>query len=391
MGLGGNNYNNIDNINANNNFNNNGRARGIASLSLGIFMKTYKQLFEKLISMENLENAYWNARKGKSNNLAICEFEKHWQLYLVTLHAELKNKTYQPKPLKTFVLRDPKTRTICVSNFRDRIVHHALVNVLQPIFESRFIHDSYASRKGKGTLPALKRFDTFLRKVTQNGKLVPGARNANAVCGYALKADIKHYFDTVDHAVLLNSISKRIKDYGVLWLVKIILEHYNSGIPGKGMPLGNWTSQFFANVYLNELDQYVKHKLKAKYYIRYVDDFVILNKSKTTLQEHLAQIRKFLATLEIELHPTKCAIMPLSQGVGLLGFKVFYTHKRIRRRNILKIYRRISELLDNYKMKTINCQDVLDVLQGWNAYAMHANTYHLRQRITAIVEQELES
>ncbi len=241
-------------------------------------MKTYNGLFDKLVSMENLETAYWKACKRKSNNPVVREFEKHWQLHLVTLHAELKNKNYQPKPLRTFVLRDPKTRTICVSDFRDRIVHHALVNILQPIFEPRFIHDSYASRKGKGTLPALKRFDYFLRKVTNNGKLAPDARNANAVCGHALKADIKHYFDNVDHAVLLNIIAKRIKDKDVLWLVRTVLNHYNSGIPGKGMPLGNWTSQFFANIYLNELDQYVKHQPPSNYYISYVHHLVILHK-----------------------------------------------------------------------------------------------------------------
>ena len=131
-------------------------------------MKTHKHLFEKLISIENLENAYWKARKHKSNNPAVREFEKHWQLHLAILHCELKTKTYKPQALKTFILRDPKTRRISVSDFRDRVVHHALVNILQPIFEPLFIYDSYASRKGKGTMAALKRFETFLRKATKN-------------------------------------------------------------------------------------------------------------------------------------------------------------------------------------------------------------------------------
>jgi retron-type reverse transcriptase len=148
------------NLNTNDNINNTRPALGIGSFhALGFFkMKTYRNLFKKLCSMENLISAYCNASKNKTQNPNIQEFEKHWQLNLAVLHRELKNKTYLPKPLKTFILRDPKTRKICVSDFRDRVVHHALVNILQPIFEPRFIFDSYASRKSKGTLPAVKRF-----------------------------------------------------------------------------------------------------------------------------------------------------------------------------------------------------------------------------------------
>ena len=171
-------------------------------------MKTYKNLSEKLFSLDNLYDSYWKARKGKTNTKTVQRFEEHYKLHLAVLFKELHNRTYKPIPLKKFVLRDPKTRTICVSAFRDRIVHHALVNILQPIFEPRFIYDSYASRKGKGTLPALKRFTYFLRKVTCNGKLAPCAQNKNVVTGFALKADLKRYFDTVDHELLLQIIRK---------------------------------------------------------------------------------------------------------------------------------------------------------------------------------------
>lgn len=191
-------------------------------------MKTYSDIFDKLISFDNSELAYRNARKRKSQSPSVREFDKHWQLNLVALWKELKTKKYIPRPLTTFILHDPKTRKICKSDFQDRVVHHALINVLQPIFEPRFIHDSYASRKGKGTLAALRRFDAFVRKVTSNDQ---------HFC-FVLKADIKHYFDTVDHTVLVNCIQKRVNDKGVLGLIKIILTHYNSGDPGKGMPLG---------------------------------------------------------------------------------------------------------------------------------------------------------
>jgi retron-type reverse transcriptase len=353
-------------------------------------MKTYKHLFEKLCSWNNLEEAYGKARRYKTNNPHVQEFDKHWQFHLATLHRELKNKTYRPKPLKTFILRDPKTRKICVSDFRDRVVHHALVNILQPIFEPRFIHDSYASRKCRGTLPALKRFTTFIRKVSRNGKLVDDARNANHVQGYAFKADIYHYFETVDHEMLLRIIAKQVRDEGVLWLVKTILEHYDSGIPSKGMPLGNWTSQFFANIYLNELDQFVKNTLKANYYVRYVDDFIILHHSKEMLKNYETQIKTFLQTLKLELHPDKCKIMPLGRGIAFLGFRVFYHYKLVRQRNLTKVRRRLKELLDLYEFRLADAQNVLETLRGWNGYAMQGNTYKLRQRLTVMVEEELQ-
>ncbi|MBI4448815.1 hypothetical protein HY641_02190 [Candidatus Woesearchaeota archaeon] len=343
-------------------------------------MKTYNNLFAKLCSFENLEQAYRQARKHKNNNPAVKEFEKHWKLHLCTLLRELKNQTYNPKPLKKFVLRDPKTRVICVSDFRDRIVHHALVNILQPIFEPRFITDSFASTKGKGTLPALRRFDCFKRKVSHNG----------TTSGFALKADIKHYFDTVDHQILLSMIGKRVRDHEVIWLVRIILDNYHSGIPGKGMPLGNWTSRFFANVYLNELDQFVKHNLKATYYLRYVDDFVVLHQSKNILQSYEVRIKSFLAHIGLELHPTKCSIGSLDQGITLLGFRVHYHHKTPRSRNLRKIRYRLTELLDSYQTTNLESWKVLESLNGWCGYAMHANTYKLRTRLTEETRMELE-
>lgn len=389
MGLGDINYSNINNVIANNQFNNNGRSCGIALRGIQDFMITFNKLFEKLISIENLQDAYLKARKHKSNNPAVIKFEKHWQLHLANLHKELKTKTYQPAPLKTFILRDPKTRTICVSQFRDRIVHHALVNILQPIFEPRFIYDSYASRKNKGTHHALKRFYIFLRKVTKNGKQILDARNSNDIHGFVLKADIKHYFETVDHEILLRIINHHIKDEQVLWLTKIILSNHNSKIPGKGMPLGNWTSQFFANIYLNELDQYIKHKLKANYYLRYVDDFVILHQNKNILVKYEKQIKALLNTLKLELHPDKCKIIPLKKGISFLGFKCFYHYKLVRQRNIRKIYHKLKEMIKLYKSKRIDVEDIQETLQGWNAYAMQGNTYKIRKRLAIAIKQDI--
>ncbi|MBI4017055.1 MAG: group II intron reverse transcriptase domain-containing protein [Candidatus Aenigmarchaeota archaeon] len=345
-------------------------------------MKTHKHLWENLCTFENLEQAYEQARRGKYGNPVVVEFRKHWQLHLCTILKELRTHTYKPRPLRKFVLRDPKTRVICVSEFRDRVIHHALVNILQPVFEPLFIHDSYASRKGKGTLPALKRFDIFKWKITSN---------CTRGQGFVFKADIKHYFETVDHAVLLRIIQKRVKDENIIWLIRQILDNYDSGTPGKGMPLGNWTSQFFANVYLNELDQFVKHILRAKYYVRYVDDFVILHKSKKILQEYEQRINEFLQTLKINLHPTKCKIIPLGQGISFLGFRIFYHHKLLRKRNIRKIKAKLAFLLEEYESGWADAYDVLETLHGWNAYAVHGNTFRLRQRLDCSVKKELET
>jgi len=247
-------------------------------------MKTYSNLYPEIYSMKNFILAWKEARKGKTKKGYVIEFEKNLRDNLKLLHYELKFQYYKPKPLETFILRDPKTRKISKSDFRDRIVHHALVRIIEPIFDKTFIYDSCANRKGKGNLFALKRFYKFVRKVSRNGKM-NGWFNNNQIKGYCFKADIKHYFQEVNHNILLDIIKRKITDERVLWLIKRILDNNNSSNLGqiKGMPLGNLTSQFFANVYLNELDYFVKHKLKAKYYIRYVDDFVILHSSREQL------------------------------------------------------------------------------------------------------------
>ncbi len=257
------------NVNSNNeNFvNSNSNGRIAQHFRLGIFMKTYNNLYSELISLGNLTLAWRKARKGKTGREEIIEFEENLEKNLLGLHYELKNQTYKPIPLKTFILRDPKTRVISKSDFRDRVVHHALIRVIGPIFEKQFIYDSCAGQKGKGTLFAVKRFDKFSRKVTNNF----------TTCGFCWKADIKHYFQSINHEKLMEIIGRRIKDDRVLWLFWQILKN---GYEEKGLPLGNYTSQFLANVYLNDLDYFVKQVLRAKYYIRYVDDFVLLHESQ---------------------------------------------------------------------------------------------------------------
>jgi retron-type reverse transcriptase len=329
-------------------------------------------LYLEICSYANLEAAFKKAKKRKSTKLYVVEFEKNLSESLTNLRNELVFHTYKPVPLKTFIICDPKTRKICKSAFRDRVVHHALVRIIEPIFEKTFIYDSYANRKGKGVHSALNRFDCFKRKVSKN----------NTRTCYVLKADIRHYFETVDQEILIKIISKRIKDRRVIWLIRRILNNYNSKQTGKGMPLGNLTSQFFANVYLNELDQFVKQKLKAKHYIRYVDDFVILLHSKEFLENCKEQINNFLKNeLRIELHPDKSKIISLNKGIRLLGFKVFYYHKLLRRSNLNKFLRKLSELKEKLALGLISEESLAESVQGWVGYAMHGNTYSLRKKL----------
>ncbi len=347
-------------------------------------MKTYKNLYPKLYSYENLFLAYKKTRKGKTKKLYVKKFEENLKQNLLELQKDLIEKTYKPSPLKKLIIRDPKTRTIYKSVFRDRIVHHAIVNILEPIFEPIFIYDSYASRKGKGHHRALKRFDYFKRKVSKNGKNLKGIKDNNYVCGYVFKADIKHYFDEVNHNVLIEIIKKKIKDNKLIWLIKQILCNYEGGggEQGCGMPLGNYTSQFFANIYLNELDYFVKHKLKVKYYIRYVDDFVILHNSKLQLQLWKQAIDSFLKMgLKLELHPEKSKIIPLHKGVSFLGFRIFYYCKLLKKSILKQVKRNLVNWRKLYDEDRISYEKLIEKLEGWLAHVRYGNTYLLRKNI----------
>lgn len=190
-------------------------------------MKTYKNIYQQIYNLSNLVIAWRKARERKTKKYYVLEFEKDLEKNLLFLHKELKNQTYSPKPLETFTLRDPKTRRISKSDFRDRIVHHAIVNVLEPIYEKIFIYDSCASRKNKGTLFALNRFKIFMRKVSKNNKKIKNNfYDKNYITGYCFKADIKHYFQEVDHEILLSIIKKKIADKSLLKLIEKIVANF---------------------------------------------------------------------------------------------------------------------------------------------------------------------
>jgi len=335
----------------------------------------------QLCSYENLEKAFKKARKKKTLKPYVIEFEENLEENLFKLKTELLLHVYRPKPLETFILRDPKTRKISRSAFRDRIVHHALCNIIEPVLAKQFIYDSYSNRIGKGAFKAVERFEQFSRKVTKN----------NTGKAFVLKADIKQYFENVDHKVLMSILKNKISDPKIIWLIRIILANYVSKKANKGMPLGNLTSQFFANVYLNELDQFVKHKLRAKYYIRYVDDFVILGHSYNVLEDYKTKIDQFLdQKLALKLHPDKSKIIPIRKGVEFLGMRIFPYHKLLKKKNLRKFQRKLQLVYTEFDKQKIEYDKVYDLLEGWCAYAKNANTYNLRRKVLEFSEKKFQ-
>jgi retron-type reverse transcriptase len=339
-------------------------------------MKTYRNLYKELCSYENLELAFIKARKRKTLKDYVIKFESELSNNLEQLRQELESFTYAPGKMTEFIVRDPKTRRIGAFPFRDRIVHHAICNVIQPIFEKDFIYDSFANQKNKGTHLAIKRLEKFIRKVSVVNK------NTVTCGGFALRADVRHYFDSVDHKILLEIIKRKIKDDKLILLIKNILENHKQETIGKGIPLGNLTSQFFANVYLNELDKFVKHVLKARYYIRYVDDFIILHKNKAVLEKWKNEISNFLrSALQLELHPEKSRIISLNEGITMLGFRVFYRYRLLKKSNARRIWKRLERFKNEIDKNDITITDALKSIEGWMAYAKFANTHKLRQKV----------
>ncbi len=312
----------------------------------------------------------------------VGRFDLHLERNLVQLQKQLATKTYKPGAYRSFYVHDPVRRLVSAAPFPDRVVHHALCKVIEPIFESRFIYDSYACREGKGTHRAVRRFGDFMRK--------------NA---YVLKADILKYFPSIDHVILRDILGKRIADQDVLWLIEVILEsgkgilegeYVMQWFPGddlfaacrpRGLPIGNLTSQFFANVYLNELDYFVKFELRHPYYIRYCDDFVLFGQAKRELHQVKEEIARFLERLRLRLHPKKTLVQPVDIGTDFLGYRHYPTHIRVRKDNVKRFVHRLQKKQRLYQQGMIHARDIQPSVQSWIAHARHANSYRLRQDV----------
>lgn len=294
--------------------------------------------FCDVISLDNLFAAWREFRRGKRSKSDVSFFELNLEENLIVLHECLTRGRWQPDLYRAFFVRDPKLRKIHKASVRDRILYQAVYRKLYQVFDPTFLHDSYSSRFGKGTHAGFRRLEQFAKKVTRNFR-----RQA-----FCLKCDVRKFFDSVNHNVLLGLIGKKITDRKSLELIRQIVCSFEVS-PGKGLPLGNVTSQLFANIYLNKLDKFVKHKLKQKYYIRYCDDFIILSPDKSELFLTLRYIVIYLkSVLNLDLHPNKIYIRKISQGVDFLGY-VSLPHRTVLR---TKTRRRIMRLVDTKNMSS---------------------------------------
>jgi len=271
----------------------------------GIKGKICHNIFEKIVSLENLFAAWREFEKGKGKKADIQKFKLQLEDNIFSLREELKTQTYRHSHYTSFYINDPKRRHIHKATVRDRLVHHTVFKVLYPIFNQGFIFDSYSCRLNKGTHRAVKQLKNFLRKASKN----------NRQTAYVLKCDISRFFDSVSHHILLALIQKKIINERALWLTREIVESFNQQTC-VGIPLGNVTSQLFANIYLNKLDQFIKHTVKAKHYLRYSDDFIIVHHDLEYLINLITKIGTFLSEkLCLRLHPKKVFIRKYSQGI----------------------------------------------------------------------------
>jgi len=346
-------------------------------------LKKYNNLFSEITSFRNLLLASRNARKSKRHLTYVAKFEMNLENELHQLKEELLTKTYQPGNYREFLIYVPKKRMISAAPYRDRIVHHAVCNVIEPIFERSFIHDSYANRKGKGTHLAINRFEEFARKNK-----------------YVLKCDLSKYFPSIDHRLLKTVVREKIICSDTLWLIDKIIDNSNAQQPvyeyfsgddlftpferRRGIPIGNLTSQFLANVFLNKLDHYIKEKLHCKNYLRYVDDFVLFSNNKRELWHMKKEIDLFLDSFRLSANKNKTKIYHTENGVKFLGFKLFKDFRLIQRENIVRAKKRFARIEQAIIEKKVDKDFVIHSVNGWLGHAVHANTFKLVQKMQII-------
>ncbi len=297
--------------------------------------------FEYIISSENLLLAWKEFSRGKNSKVDVQEFKINLAENLISLHNDLKARIYKHSTYESFSIFEPKKRDIHKATVKDRILHRAIYRILYPFFDRKFIFDSYSCRINKGTYKAINRFYDFGKKASY--------KYTKTV--WVLKGDIRKCFASIDQKILFEILKKNIKDIDVLLLLKTIIKSFSSGVIYKGLPLGNLTSQLFINVYLNEFDQFVKHKLKAKYYIRYADDFVFFSQDKEDLEKIVPMINNFLSErLKLTMHPNKVYTKTLASGVDFLGWVHFPHHRILRTSTKWRMFRRLEE---SQKQKTL--------------------------------------
>lgn len=349
--------------------------------------RTFRHLYHRLCSFEHVFEAYRRARRGNRRRPDVAAFEFRCEDYVHQLVAELQAGTYRPGAYRSFrVTENGKQRVISAAPFRDRVVHHALCAVLEPIWEPRFIFDSYASRPDKGTHAALKRAQHFAR----------GHR-------YALQLDVQQFFPSIDHAILRGLLVHHIADDQIMQLIDLILaggadllrsEYRMVYFPGddlfavnrpRGLPIGNQTSQFWSNCYLHPLDLFIKQDLGCRAYLRYCDDFLLFAHDKATLHAWRTAVIDYVATLRLTVHVKRAQVVPVATGLPFLGWRVYPYRRRLKRRNVIAFTRRFRRLRMRYATGQCTFADLNASVQGWVGHAQHGNTRALRRSLLKVL------
>jgi len=341
-------------------------------------------MFEAVTAWDNLWLAYRKAARGKRRKGSAAAFEHRVADRLIALQGELRAKTYRPGAYCHFYIHEPKRRKISAAPFRDRVVHHALCNLIEPVFDARFIEHSYANRIGKGSHRALDRLQGLARRYR-----------------YVLRADVVQHFPSLDHDILNARLARVIRDDDVLWLAEVILasgegvlanEYRMVYFPGddllarcrpRGLPIGNLTSQFWSNVYLNDFDWFVLRELGCGAYLRYVDDFALFSDSKNRLYAWKDAIIARLARERLTIHEAATQVLPTRCGIPWLGFVVYPTHRLLKRRNAVNFTRRLERNLDAYQAGRISFAELDASVSGWINHVRYADTWGLREHVFA--------
>ena len=348
-------------------------------------MKRYGNLWEKIIDFSNLMQAARNAQRGKRFRPNVLAFNDQLEPQLIKLQYQLQTQTYHPGTYHTFEIKSPKPRMISAAPYRDRVVHHAVCAIIAPIFESTFIRDSYANRINFGSHRALRRFTHFARSSR-----------------YILQCDIRKYFPSIDHDILKTLLRRKLKCSKTLELLDLLIdssnpqEPRNIHFPGddllaplsrqRGLPIGNLTSQFFANLYMNGFDHFCKEKLHTAKYLRYVDDFALFSDDATVLTNARPRIEEYLADrLRLMIHPIKSQQFETRQGANFVGFRILPNQIRIQSKSLKRGRIKVRELQHRYAQQDITLGALQQSLKSWFAHLNHGNTHHLQQQISRVL------
>jgi retron-type reverse transcriptase len=324
-----------------------------------------------MVSAEQLFKAWGEFRKGKTKRKDVQEFGRHVEKHIFRLQRDLISEKYQHAPYTSFFIHDPKLRHIRKACVRDRLVHQILYSALRDIYEPRFITDVYSSRIEKGTHRAVEALRGMTWKVS---------KNLTRPC-WGLKCDIRKFYDSVDQEVLLDLLKRTIKDERAIKLLQNVIGSFHlEGTVGKGTPIGNLTSQIFTNIYLNELDQFIKQKLRVKYYLRFADDMMFLSHNKKELQDLIPQIALFLdQQLKLTLHPNKIILRPLNQGIDFLGYVILSEHRTLRTTTKRRMYRKLSARFSKFQNKDVTSDSFNQSLQSYLGILSHADAFEMSE------------